>query len=204
MALEDLVGCYERLMNQLYQALLEACSENDRQAIIRQAKSLDNEMLDPSVRALVGSLANDSTESINEWVQGIATVISRKAPQEWTDEDVTRFRRQLPEHIGAFQRLVTLYAELPLEYECGLTREAFRVTISRLDGTEHVGLIAVSHSQRDLVESIIEKSVSELDSLMESPNRARRVLLAVLGAQVFSEQTSINDTGPMMKESSDA
>ena len=187
-SLVELVFCQERLLNKLYQFLLETCSEVDHASVIKQAQSIDTEILDPSVRALIGTLANNSSESNIDWIRAIATVVTEKAPSEWTDEDVTRFLGQLPIHIGTFQRLVALYASVPPAYEQGKPIDVFRIVISHLDGTEHAGTVQLDQSERRLLDNILDEVLSELESSIGSPRRIHQTLLAVLGSRLLSTQ----------------
>ena len=82
----------------------------------KQAAALDGQVLDPTVRAFVLALANDGIDSDIDWIQTIATVVAKKAPAEWTDDDRDRFRQELAQQVASFQRprpLSTLTAALP-------------------------------------------------------------------------------------------
>ena len=62
------------------------------------------------MRAFVLALANDGVDTDTHWIETVATVVAKKAPAEWTDDDLLRFRRELPQQVAAFQRLVALHA----------------------------------------------------------------------------------------------
>ena len=110
-ALDELESCLDRLLAELLELLLDACSTGSRVAVMGEAAALGDEVLDPAVRAFVLALANESAGSDADWISAVATVVARKAPAEWTDEDRLRFRRELPERLAAFHRLVALHAE---------------------------------------------------------------------------------------------
>ena len=104
-----------------------------------QAASLEDEVLDPEVRAFVLSLANDTIEADTDWVKAVATVVAKKAPAEWTDDDLLRFRRELHQQFAAFHRLVALHADR--RASGGGPFEAYRVTVTRSDGVEQPLLV---------------------------------------------------------------
>ena len=86
--LDELDRCYELLLADLVDLLLEECAENTRRAVCGQAAALENEVLDPAVRAFVLALANDTVDSDTDWMKAIATVVAKKAPAEWVDDDL--------------------------------------------------------------------------------------------------------------------
>ena len=110
-AVEELSGTPDRLLAELLALLLESSGETSRQAVSAQAAALQGQVLEPDTRAFVLTLANDAAESDHDWVRAVATVVARKAPSEWADEDVVRFRRELPHRVAAFQRLAALHAD---------------------------------------------------------------------------------------------
>ena len=105
-ALEELESCLGQLLAELLALLLDASATNSRTAVMGEAAALGDEVLDPEVRAFVLALANDGAGSDSDWIAAIAIVVARKAPAEWADEDRLRFRRELPERLAAFHRLV--------------------------------------------------------------------------------------------------
>ena len=190
-ALEELVGCHDRLLAELLRFLLDTSAESSRLAVMGQAAALDNEVLNPSVRAFVGTLANDVVDTDADWISAAATVVAGKAPVEWDDDDLSRFRRELPLQIAAFQRLVALHAAR--RGDGGGPFDALRVTITRPDGSEHVGLVDIDQRQRGLVDKAIDEILKELGETIGTPHRVHKALFAVLGDRILSEQTRSED-----------
>ena len=190
-ALEEIAGCHARLLAELLRFLLDTSAESSRLAIMGQAAALDNEVLNPSVRALVGALANDGVNADADWISAVATVVAGKAPVEWDDDDLSRLRRELPMQVAAFQRLVALHAER--RADGGGPFDALRVTITRPDGSEHVGLVDIDQRQRSLVDKAIADILKELGESFGSPHRVHKALLAVLGDRILSDQTRSED-----------
>ena len=145
-ACEELSGRPDRLLAELLQLLLETSAETTRQAVSRQAATLNGKVLDPEVRPFVLTLANDAAETDHDWVRAIATVVAKKAPSEWDDEDVARFRRELPPRVAAFQHVVALHAEN--RTDGGGAFDALRVMLTRSDGSEYVQSVGIDADKR--------------------------------------------------------
>ena len=186
-ALGELSTCAQNLLSELLRLLLDTSAESTRLAVTGQAASLAGEVLDPGVRAFVLTLANDQVEADEDWAKAVATVVAQKAPAEWTDEDFERFRRELPEQVAAFQRLVALHAER--RAHGGGPFEAHRVTVTRSDGAEHVQLVSIDQGHRSQVEQTLEEALDRLESVIGSRGQARRSLLALLGERALPEQS---------------
>ena len=189
--LHDLSRCYDRLLGELIELLLETSAETTRLAIDGQAAALENEVLNPAVRGFVITLANDGMDTDTDWIKAVATVVSKKAPAEWTDADRARFRRELPQQVAAFQRLVALHAER--RADGGGPFNALRVTITRPDGSEHVDLVGIDESQRHRGGKALDDALIALQEVTGSPRRARKALLALLGERALSERVESDD-----------
>ena len=198
-ALDELTGCYDQLLAELFLFFLDTSAENSRLAIMGQAAALDNAVLSPSTRAFVGALANDRVDTDADWISAVVTVVVGKAPMEWNDEDLSTLRRELPLQVAAFQRLVALHAKR--QADGGDAFDAFRVTITRPDGSEYVGLVGIDQRKRGLVDKAIAGILKELGETIGSPHRVHKALLAVLGDRILSEQTvSENDAVHVLAE----
>ena len=182
-ALDELSECYDRLLATLLRLLIEASGETTRQTITSQAAAVDSDVLDADVRAFVLTLANDAVERDSDWIQAVATVLLRKAPAEWSDHDFARFRRELPQHMGAFHRLAALHTA-PGANGTGPSRR-LRVTFTRQDGSEHIGLVGLDEHQRRRANDVFHRILGELTRVVGSPQRAHAALLALLGERLL-------------------
>ena len=182
-ALDELESCLERLLADLLELLLDACAAGSRVAVMGEAAALGDEVLDPEVRAFVLALANDGTESDTDWIAAVATVVARKAPAEWTDEDRLRFRRELPERLAAFHRLVALHAER--RAGGGGPFDALRVTVTRSDGSEYIRLVGIDARRRQELEAALDGVLNDLAPVTGSAQRAEQSLLALLSERLL-------------------
>lgn len=183
--LDVLENCYERLLDDLKKLLLDASAESNRLAVCRQAAALEDEVLDPDVRAFVYALANDSVDSDADWIKGIATVVAKKAPAEWTDDDRSRFQRELPEQVAAFQRLRALHTQNRAHSPGAF--DALRVTITRPNGREHIRLVSVDQAHRDRLSDALDRVVEELATVTGSAQRSNQALLALLSERLLPD-----------------
>ena len=190
-ALDELTGCYDQLLTGLLQMLLELSAEASRKAITEQAVALTGDVLDPAVRPLVLTLANDSMETDTAWIKAVATVVAGKAASEWTDQDLLQFRQQLAQQIATFRRLVALHSD---HWSNGDALGALRVTITRADGNEEARLVGIDQNQRNHVSSALDGLLDQLAEVIGSPNRARNALMALLGERLIREPRGSDET----------
>lgn len=184
-AMDELSGRYAKLQEELLAHLLRTAAEKTRLAVSGQAASLDGEVLHPSVRDFVLALRGDAGKTDGDWISTIATVLSKKAPTEWKDRDLTRFKHDLRAQVSAFQRLVALHTERRARR--GGPFRAFRVTITRPDGREHDRLVAIDDTDRPLAEPVFEEALAKLARDLGSHEHAEKVLLACLGERVLPQ-----------------
>ncbi|MXX54968.1 MAG: hypothetical protein F4Z44_04170 [Gemmatimonadetes bacterium] len=182
-ALDELDACLDRLLAESLELLLDTCSANSRIAVMGEAAALGDEVLDPEVRAFVLALANDGAGSDADWMAAVATVVARKAPAEWTDDDRLRFRRELPERLAAFHRLAALHAER--RADGGGPFDALRVTVTRSDGSEYIRMVGLDARKRSDLESALDGVLADLAPITGSAQRAEQSLLALLGERLL-------------------
>ena len=180
---DEVTTAYEQLLERLLQLLFSATAEKSRIAIIGQAASLADEVLDPRVRSFVLTLANEHLDSDTDWIQAIATVVAQKAPTEWRDVDVRRFEHELPQQVAAFRRLVALHAQH--RADGGGPFQAFKVTFTRPDGKEDVRLVSVEQRERDQIAEVLNSAINDLTVIAGSTQRAQEALLALLGERLL-------------------
>ncbi|MYA15518.1 MAG: hypothetical protein F4Z28_01465 [Gammaproteobacteria bacterium] len=182
-AMEEVNGRHARLEEELLALLLGIATERTRLAVSGLAAALDGEILAPDVRAFVLALKGDAGKNDAEWINTIATVLSKKAPAEWTDLDLARFEHELRVQVAAFQRLLALHVD-------GRARgrgpfQAFRVTVTRPDGREHDRLVALDEIDRPIAEEILEEALAKLQADLGSKEQAEKTLLAWIGERLL-------------------
>ncbi len=193
-ALTELESCFSRLLDDLLELLLDACAVGSRMAVAGEAAALGNEVLDPEVRAFVLALANCPTEGLStdrDWIAAVATVVARKAPAEWSDEDRLRFCSELPERLAAFHRLVALHAER--RADGGGPFDALRVAVTRSDGSEYIRMVSIDARKRSALQNALDGVLTDLVAISGSAKRAEQSLLALLSERLLPAANEPHD-----------
>ena len=202
--LDELSNCFGRLLDEQLERLLETSAETSRMAVMGQAASLDGEVLDPDVSAFILSLANDTMESDTDWVKAVATVVAKKAPAEWSDDDLLRFWRDLHEKFAAFHRLLALHHDR--RAHGGEPFDAYRVTVTRSDGVEQPLLVSVDQELRPDAERALDDVLKRFTEITGSQRRAHHTLLALLGELLLpssSSHSEVSNTSHTLDTQSD-
>ena len=194
-ALTELGGSYDRLLMRLLEFFTETSGEGNRQTLSVQAAAIESDVLNPAMRAFVLTLANDDLDTDSAWIEAVATVVVQKAPAEWSDDDLTRFRLELPQQLAAFQRLVALHAACRANGTA--SPNGLRVVFTRQDGSEYVRLVGLDAQQRRHATDAFNKTLADLTKLVGSPQQARNALLAILGETVLSEPPDTHSQTPL-------
>ena len=190
-AMDELAGCADALLEQLFQDLLNASGETSRRSIAGYASSLEDEVLDPAVRGFVLTLANDTVDTDADWINAIATVVAGKAPSEWADVDRAHFRHALARRVESFLRLVALHAEQ--RADGGGPFKPFRVTVTRPDGREHVALVGVDDKDQQMVSDILDTAMDHVVATVGSEKRGLSALIAMIAERVLPSDDAIDE-----------
>lgn len=180
-ALRELKGCFDTLLEDLLDDLLSSAAAEKRSDLVARASALNTEVLDPTIRAFILTLTNDTVDSDADWIKAIATVVAKKAPAEWQDEDRERFRHELPQQVAAFHRLAALHADQLAEG--GGPFDAMRVIVTSPDGREQVRLVALDEAQRE----VLERHLAKLLDNSGLGQTADQALLALLAERILPE-----------------
>ena len=183
--LDELSGCSGRLLDELSCLLLRESAEHSRTALMGHADVLNGQVLNPEMRAFVLALSNRSVKDDRDWAKTVATVVAKKAPTEWSDKDSRRFHTDIRRLFNSFHRLMALHAEHQASGDGPFA--AYRVTVTRPDGTEEARLVNVDESHKPDAEAALDRALEDLAKITESPLQARNALLALLGERVLTQ-----------------
>ena len=197
-AVAELRDRADGLLSGLLRLLLKTSAETTRLAVSGQAAALEGQVLDPDVRSFVLALANDAAETDHAWIQAIATVVARKAPSEWDDDDVVRFQRDLPSRLATFQRTVALHTEIQAGGKDDF--HALRIMLTRFDGREYIRLVGIDADARPAVEKVFNAAISSLAGTTRSPRRACNMMMALLGERLLPGQAMDRGSSPRTRE----
>uniref|UniRef100_UPI003D94447D hypothetical protein n=1 Tax=Gordonia sp. B7-2 TaxID=3420932 RepID=UPI003D94447D len=188
--LADVVGelrdCYPRALDSIANHLAEATSLPadlpELQPRLRaRAVELNGRVLEPRLRAFVGSLTRDLEPQA--WLENIAMVVSDgQAPRVWTDDLAARFPLRVAELGGAMRRTeALLYDRLARGPHEGF--QTTRIAFTRPDGTEWNEIVAIDDSDRERIEAPFGKLLDGLTQQYGSRSAACRMLMARLAME---------------------
>ena len=111
----ELRGAYPALLREVHERLAEATSTSGtlselRDRLAGQAASLEGRVLEPRLKAFVGSLTRPMDD--RAWLENVAMVVSEgQTPRVWTDDIAARFSLRIAEVGGALRRTLALLYE---------------------------------------------------------------------------------------------
>ncbi|MDE0268832.1 MAG: hypothetical protein OXI96_07345 [Acidimicrobiaceae bacterium] len=188
--MDELEKCFGRMLGEQLDYLLRMSAETTRKAIMDQAAALEGKVFEPELKAFVLSLANNTVESSMDWIKMVATVVTKKAPPEWTDNDLLHFQSALHQQFSAFHRLVALHSE---HSSNGGDLDAYRVIVTRSDGSEQARLVRIDQELKHEFDDAFEDALRSFTSITGSRQRAHHTLLALIGEQLLPV-VSMDDT----------
>jgi hypothetical protein len=187
-ALAGLTATSQQMLLRLIEVLVEESAVSDAQALARIAASLERDLvenLEPDLRAFVYALDANVDGTDTELMKHLATVVSRKDPADWTDDDVVRFERfQLPEVCASFRRTLALRAQI------GDDEHAVNVVFTRPDGTEDHRVVNHNSEQRSAATKAVAKAVEQLEDLYGSRHAALDGLLGAVADDLVPPESN--------------
>jgi len=200
----DLARCIDELtfrcrnmIEELRDDLLAAAGERTRLAVSGPAVGLVDEVLDRDMRAFVLALSNDVYDDDRDWMASIATVVAKKAPTEWSDDDLAKVRAEFPHRLNAFNRLRALHAER--RAADGAPFEAIRIAVTHPTGAEAVRLAEVAEGETGQVEEALDELIAQVADWLGSPQRAHNAIWATLGKRLLEHERPL-DIGPVQED----
>ncbi len=191
--IDELTSRCHSMIGELRDELLASAGERTRLAVSGPAAGLVDEVLDREMRAFVLALSNEVYDDDDDWMASVATVVAKKAPTEWSDDDLASVRSELPRRLAAFNRLRALHAEH--RAVGGTPFNALRLAVTHPSGSEAVRLVDVAQDEDMLVRDAVSQMLGDLTGKIGSPQRALHVVLADLGKRLLEQGDAI-DIGP--------
>ena len=191
--IDELTSRCRLMIGELRDELLASAGERMRLAVSGPAAGLVDEVLDRDMRAFVLALSNEVYDDDDDWMASVATVVAKKAPTEWSDDDLASVRSELPRRLAAFNRLRALHAEH--RAVGGTPFSALRLAVTHPSGSEAVRLVDVAQDEDTLVREAVSQMLGDLTGKIGSPQRALHVVLADLGKRLLEQGEAI-DIGP--------
>ena len=166
------------MLTRLTAVLVEASGVSNAQAVAKQASTIPDsivEKLEPNLRAFVYALDTNIGSTDLELMKHLATVVARKDPSEWSDQDQQNFEYiQLPQICASFRRILALHSS-------GTDNaNAVNVVLTRVDGSEDYRIVNQSNKQQVASNAALTRALSDLKPLFDSNNAALDGLLGAM------------------------
>ncbi len=188
-ALDELKAAYPELLQDLERRLARAfeIDRKVRESLRGKAEHLLVAVSEPQLKALCLRLA-DTALGDTEWIESLGSLVCSKPPSKWLDADVDTFAEELQRLAHRLRRVEAVVFS---KGKMAGTR-AFRVAITRPDGTEVDQVLHVSTEQ----EASIAKVEEHILGLIKRETRTigiaavSRVIWKVLEASDKAEERS--------------
>ena len=195
--IDELTSRCRNMIGELRDELLAVAGERTRLAVSGPAAGLVDEVLDRDMRAFVLALSNDVYDDDHDWMASVSTVLAKKAPTEWSDDDLAKVRADLPHRLNAFNRLWALHAER--RAADGTPFEALRIAVTHPTGTEAVRLVEIAENESDRVDAAIDDLLAQVADWLGSPQRAHNAIWATLGKRLLQHERPL-DIAPVRQD----
>lgn len=192
-ALKELQTTYDRLLDDIETRFVETLNlsgsgEQAREEFRNQALPIISLALDDQLKSFLIRATDDRLE-IKGWVESIATVLTSKPPQAWTDKDRALFDVNLRELTGKYKQLEALAMEvqsLPRSNE----DDVLCVGITTMN-TEHVQrVVRVKTSEAAKLKRVQHQLEDWLNTNLDS-EELRIALLTKLSLKMINKPTEM-------------
>lgn len=186
-ALDELKGLFRALLDRMERILrvhLAIRGDDLHGVISARVSEFADLILDADVKAFVFALSDRQLDR-DEWLGYLGMVVTSKAVESWSDEDVTRFELRAHELSSAVRRIEGLYHGQTAPAE-GFT--AVRVSLTLPDGTDRPRVVWVDESVADHLRMIVEQCITAVDELVG--HSGPEMLLAMLAMEVLGRPDS--------------
>lgn len=135
----ELQGAYSALLARIREGLQEAFGlegnlEEFRELIIRRSAAIGDRIVDQDLKTFVLRL-KDSALANKQWIESVATLVAKRAPERWRDKDEVFFFERLAALVPRFKRVESIgFNGSAADFE--KFERCLRLTVTRPDGSE--------------------------------------------------------------------
>lgn len=161
-AMREVSGHFPALLDEMQVAIgkvLNARGSSVRADVSTRASRLNDQILDPKLRAFALALADQELAEDTDWIQRVGLSLLGRAPSEWIDTDVKRFYVALNELGPAFRRLEALHFCQQGDGQAGFT--AVRIGLTTSDGGDHQQIISIPDEHAPALQSFVDRMLAE-------------------------------------------
>jgi hypothetical protein len=202
-ALSELQRTYDDLIADLQTLLCHAFSTSGAKAreIIRyRAQTVADHAVEPRLRAFIRHLCDDQLKDAS-WIEAVATLLTGKVPQNWTDSDRARYEVALTDLVRTFRHIEALVFESANRSHAGRPpAEVLRIGVTDRHSKDREAVVAVESEDQDaLAESVIQMEEC-LDRLKVNANAELALAaLATVARRFLAELEEQKPTKPESK-----
>lgn len=176
-AVSELRGCYPLLLHAMRAELMQALEANGREAVAERASTLAFRVREQQLRTFALRIA-DSALAEDPWTESIGGAMVGKPPERWLDQDVELWRSRLADLAGQFLR-----TEAATFGEIVTTRNAVRLSLTRVDGGERSVVVDVGELTDDQV-----KAIGAIERMAANANLHLDRVAALLSLQSMNQK----------------
>ena len=168
-ALSELEQAYEVLLNSIEQLLAKAFNltpkkEELQTELVARAEPLLEIVIETDFKGFLIQICSSGHDFTN-WLEAIATYLTKKPPASWVDLDKAQFQSNLSQFTRKFRHFEAVSYE-KWEYTESLAGEPIRIGVTRPkqpDQEQVVILPSTAEEQADKLERAIEKTSDDID-----------------------------------------
>ena len=180
-ALEELGQAYPNLIQKIKEAMLSVFNYENIEELYKSQQERIKQMVDvcheTELRAVMKAFLREM-EDIDEWVKGIAGIVSKKPVKSWDDNDLIAFTAKMKDYADQMEQLQAL-TSLSSNY---LQRDTRLLSIMTPDGNVRREIIYMNGHDQD-----VQDKVSEL---LEMPAEKRKSILIALADKLCGGESN--------------
>ncbi|GKT08381.1 hypothetical protein DSTSK_16860 [Desulforhabdus sp. TSK] len=163
-SITELREAYPCLLSRIRKGLQDAFGlkgnfDEFRKAITTRSAAMGNRIVDMDLKTFVLRL-RDTALPNTQWIESVATLVARKAPERWRDIDEVFFFERLASLVPRFKRVESIGFNGDAE-DAERFQRCIRLTVTRPDGSEVEEVLHWSHEEDRSLRSV-EKALSKL------------------------------------------
>ena len=197
----ELQRCYDDLLADLGRLLFSAFHVKDakaREMLRARSQTMADRTLEPRLQAFLNHLSDDQLGDA-AWIEAIATLLTGRAPQTWSDTDRARYEIGLSECTRAFRHVEALTFESVSRERSGrASSEVLRIGVTDQYSKDREAVVAVDSTDKNLLARAVIDIEGCLENLQMSSNAelslaalatvARRFLSELEDTKLIKEQ----------------
>ena len=187
----ELQRCYDDLLADLGKLLFSAFhvkGAKARELVRSRSQTIVDHAVEPRLQAFLNHLSEDQLGDA-AWIEAIATLLTGKAPQTWSDTDRARYDVALSECTRAFRHIEALTFESTNRERMGRSSsDVLRIGVTDRYSKDREAVVAVDSADKSLLAQAVIDIEACLGNLQMASNAELSLAaLAVVARRFLSE-----------------